>query len=276
MEIIKLQKLEQDLKIRNYSVKTIKAYLYYNQDFLKFSGKGPREVRSKDIKNYLEKLAISRSSQTVSLALNALKYYYKNFYQRSFFGNIRHPRKASKLPVVLSRAEVKKILASVKNVKHKLILGMIYSAGLRVSEVVKLKVRDLDFDNKIIYVRGGKGNKDRQTLFSDLMFGVLQKYTNGRSGEQYLFLSNRGRQLTVRSVQKIFHRALLSAGIKKAATCHSLRHSFATHLLENGVDIRYIQEILGHKRLETTRIYTKVAADKLCGIKSPLENIIAD
>lgn len=271
---IQFKNLEQDLRIRNYSQKTIKSYLYYNQDFSNYVNRGPRTVREIDIRNYLEKLSKNKSSQTVSLALNALKYYYKKFYKRSFFTNIKHPKKESKLPVVLSKNEVKKLLAIVNNVKHKLLLGLMYSAGLRVSEVVKLKVKDLDFDNQVLYVRGGKGKKDRQTLLSELMKPVLQKYSQDKGADNYLFERLGGGKLSTRSVQKVFHTMLKESGIKKEATCHSLRHSFATHLLECGVDIRYIQELLGHKRLETTQVYTKVTSGNLKGIESPLESLI--
>jgi site-specific recombinase XerD len=274
MEEYNLSPLSQELKIRNYSPKTIEAYLYYNKDFRRFINKSLRNVNEADIRKYLEYLSNKKSSQTVSLALNALKFYFQKFYKRQFFLRMRHPKKESKLPVVLSKNEVKKLLGCINNVKHKLLLGLMYSAGLRVSEIVRLRVKDLDFDNQVLYVRGGKGKKDRQTLLPRIMQNILRKYICGRGLEDYVFESSRGGRLTERSVQKVFSQAIKKSKIKKDATCHSLRHSFATHLLEKGVNVRYIQELLGHKRLETTQVYTKVASNKLKKIDSPLDDFI--
>jgi len=206
--------------------------------------------------------------------LNALKFYYINIQKRKFnylmFGGL--PKKPKRLPVVLSKDEVLRLLNSVSNPKHKLILALMYSAGLRVSEVVKLKVQDLDFDNKIIWVRQGKGKKDRQSLISEKIFIDLKNLTVNMAADQYLFLGQKpGFCLKTRSAEKIFANALAKADIKKLATCHSLRHSFATHLLEGGTDIRYIQTLLGHSSLQTTQIYTKVSNKFLSQIKSPLD-----
>ena len=175
--------------------------------------------------------------------------------------------------MVLSKNEVKKILDQINNVKHKLLLGLIYATGLRISEVIKLKVKDLDFENEVIYVRAGKGRKDRQTLLPKIMQKILKKYVSRKNLNDYVFTNNRKGPLSERSIQKVFHQALKKSRIRKEATCYSLRHSFATHLLEKGVDIRYIQELLGHKRLETTQIYTKVSTQKLKEIGSPLDNL---
>ena len=250
-----LYNLKQELKLRKFSPKTIKSYLYYNTEFLKF------------------KIDKNISSSTLSLIINALKFYYRQILGRNLLFNIKHPKKDKKLPVVLSKKEVREILGTIDNAKHKLCLALMYSAGLRISEIVKLKVKDLDFDNQILWVRGGKGNKDRQTLLPKILMNVLKRYTQNSSLNAYVFESNRGGILTQRSIQKIFHNSLKKSEINKNATCHSLRHSFATHLLEAGTDIRYIQELLGHKRLETTQIYTKVATNKLKDINSPLDNL---
>lgn len=269
-----LYNLKQELKIRKFSSKTIKSYLYYNTEFLNFIEKSPKIIKNNDIKKYLEfKIDKGISSSTLSLIINALKFYYRQILGRNLLFNIKHPKKDKKLPVVLSKSEIKTILGTINNVKHKLYLALIYSAGLRVSEIIKLKAKDLDFDNQILWVRGGKGNKDRQTLLPKILISVLKKYTKDRNSNDYVFESSRGGILTERSVQKVFRQALCKSKICKNATCHSLRHSFATHLLEAGTDIRYIQELLGHKRLETTQIYTKVANNKLRNIKSPLDNI---
>lgn len=267
-------KLERELKIRGFSPKTVKSYLHYNRKFLLFTNKNPKIIHNEDIKRYLEYLADRQvSSSTLNLALNALKFYYTQVLRRRFFYDIRHAKKESRLPVVLSKEEVKLILDTIFNVKYKLLLGMMYSSGLRVSEVVRMRVKDLDFGNGFIIIRQGKGNKDRQTLLPQIIIPVLKKYVASKQGDNYVFESGRGGGLTERSVQKMFYSALKKSGVKKDATCHSLRHSFATHLLEQGTDIRYIQELLGHKNLETTQIYTKVTSQNLKNIKSPLDDI---
>lgn len=266
--------LLQLLKLKGFSQKTIKSYLYYNTVFLNFVKKSPREVTSFDVKRYLEYLADkSSSSSTLNLVYNALKMYYGEIYKRRFFVNIPRAKKAKTLPVVLSKEEIRTILDKINNAKHKLFLGLIYASGLRISEAINLKIRDLDFDSEFVYVRAGKGQKDRITILPKILISVLKKYTAGKSWNQYLFESERGGKLTERSMQKVFFNALKQSGVKKQATCHSLRHSFATHLLEAGTDIRYIQELLGHRRLETTQIYTKVASNQLKKIKSPLDGI---
>ncbi|MEW6407943.1 MAG: site-specific tyrosine recombinase/integron integrase [Patescibacteria group bacterium] len=266
--------LLQLLKLKGFSQKTIKSYLYYNTIFLDFTRKSPREINSFDIKRYLEYLADKGcSSSTLNLVYNALKMYYGEIYRRRFFVNIPRAKKAKTLPVVLSKKEIKKILGQINNVKHKLFLALMYASGLRISEAVNLKVQDLDFDSGFIYVRQGKGQKDRKTLLPKILLDVLKKYITAKNGDQYVFESERGGKLTERAIQKVFFNALKLSGIKKQATCHSLRHSFATHLLEAGTDIRYIQELLGHRRLETTQVYTKVAGNKLQEIRSPLDCI---
>ena len=269
-----MRKLEQELKIRGLSSKTIRAYLSYNKSFLDFVKKSPKSVNNKDIKRYLEYLANRGvSNATLNLVINALKFYYGQIMRRRFFWQIKRPKKEKVLPVVLSKNEIKKILGQVNNVKHKLLLGLMYASGLRVSEVCRLRVKDLDFDNDILWVRQGKGSKDRQTLMPKNISKILQRYVNKKTLNDYVFENRQGRRLSERTVQKVFWQALKKSGVKKHATCHSLRHSFATHLLEKGLDIRYIQELLGHKRLETTQIYTKVTSNKLQEISSPLDDL---
>jgi site-specific recombinase XerD len=233
-------------------------------------------VTELDIKAYINYLLNKRqvSAVTARLALSAIKFYYLKVQKRRFnylFKN-NMPKKPKRLPVVLSKDEVVRLLNVVYNPRHKLILSLMYSAGLRVSEVVKLKVEDVDFGNKILWVREGKGKKDRQTIISEKLILTLQSLVLQKELGQYLFSGQSlGSHLSTRSAEKIFQKALADSGIKKQATCHSLRHSFATHLLEAGTDIRYIQALLGHKSLMTTQIYTKVSNKFLSQIKSPLD-----
>lgn len=259
--------------MRRFSDKTIKSYLYYITNILKFANKNPKTINTADIRIYLEKLSDNRkSSSTLNTAYSALKFYFEKILRRKFFINIPRAKKAKRLPEVLSKKEIANILATVQNVKHKLLLALMYSSGLRVSEVVNVKVQDLDFGGRAVRIRQAKGAKDRITILSEKVAGVLEKYIKTKEANNYVFESLRGGKLTERAVQKTFSSALKKSGIKKQVSCHSLRHSFATHLLESGVSIRYIQELLGHKRLETTQIYTKVATNKLKNIRSPLDS----
>lgn len=266
--------LERELKIRGFSRNTADSYVYYNKDFLKHANKSPRGISTEDIKEYLLWLKNKNyADATLNVAINAIKFYFGKILHRKFFINkeIARTKKSKKIPEVFTKEEVRKILGTIQNVKHKLMLGLMYSSGLRVSEVVNVKVKNFDFSGKMLFVREAKGKKDRVTIISEKAAGVLKKYVKHKNPENYVFESDRGGKLTERSVQKVFAEALIKSGIKKGASCHSLRHSFATHLLENGTDIRYIQELLGHARLETTQIYTKVAKNNLQNIKNPLD-----
>ena len=268
--------LERELKIRGFSRKTIKAYLHYNRKFLNFARKSPKEIANEDIKKYLEYLANRKvSNATLNLAINALKFYYTQVLKRKFFFDIKHPKKEKRLPVVLTKDEIKRMLEVTANLKHKLLMEIMYASGVRVSEIIKLKIKDIDLEEGIIRVNLGKGKKDRQTILSKRAIGDLKTYLQKRNDNNaYVFpgTQNKG-HLSTRSVQKIVLQAAKLAGIKKDISCHGLRHSFATHLLEKGIDIRYIQKLLGHKRLETTQIYIKVSTQKLKEIGSPLDDL---
>jgi len=178
---------------------------------------------------------------------------------------------------VLSKEEVKRILDVTTNIKHKAILMLMYSGGLRVGELVKLKPEDMDAERGVIHIRGSKGRKDRYTILSKSALVVLRKYYAHYNSKKWLFEGARpGRHISTRTVQAIFKYACEKAGIKKEVSAHSLRHSFATHLLESGVDLRYIQEILGHKSSKTTEIYTHVSKASIARIRSPLDTILEE
>jgi len=194
--------------------------------------------------------------------------------KKKFVYEIKRPRKDKKLPIVLNQNEVSKILSSVSNIKHKTILMLVYSAGLRVSEVVKLKVEDVDTERKLIHVKGAKGRKDRYTILSDVALMALKQYLGRYKLQKWLFPGSKlEKRISTRTVQTIFKQAKEKADIKKDVSVHCLRHSFATHLLESGVDLRYIQELLGHKSSKTTEIYTHVSNKNLRAIRSPLDNL---
>jgi len=183
---------------------------------------------------------------------------------------LKFAKRNKKLPIVLSREEIKNIIDVIRNPKHKLIISLAYGAGLRISEVVNLKVKDINLEELTIHLKNAKGKKDRITIFPEKIKNDLQSLIAGKNMDDYLFESERSGKLTERTAQKVFENALKKSDIKKDATFHSLRHSFATHLLENGVDVRYVQELLGHQNIRTTQIYTQVTNPKLKNIKSPL------
>lgn len=268
-----LNNLERELKIRGFSRRTIEAYLLYNRLFLEFIKKSPREVTNEDVRRYLEFLKNKNcANSTLNVALNALKFYCRQILKRRFFFDIKGAKKSSYLPIVLSKQEIARMLEVTENPKHHFLIALMYSAGLRVSEAIKIRMGDFDIDRGMIMVRQGKGQKDRCTLLAQKLIPVLKAQISLKRPNDYLFTGAHGQgHLTSESAEKIVKKAVEMAGISKKISCHSLRHSFATHLLEDGTDIRYIQALLGHARLETTQIYTKVANTALRKIASPLD-----
>lgn len=266
-----LERIKQELKLRNYSPRTIDSYLCCLKEYFRYIKNIKREPEIAAIKRYLlKKQKKGQSSQTINLYLQAIKYFYREIMKSKTGIDIKFAKTASKLPVVLSRNEVEEIISSIKNPKHSLLISLAYSAGLRVSEVINLKVKDINRGELTVHIRGAKGNRDRISIFSEKLLAQLEKNMTLKNKNDYVFESSRGGKLDGRSAQKIFGNALRKTGIKKDATFHSLRHSFATHLLENGVDVRYVQELLGHANIRTTQIYTKVTNPVLKNIKSPL------
>ena len=267
-----LEQTERELKIRNYSPKTVKSYLYSLRGYFAFKKTNLGYLNIENIKEFL--LSCEQkgmSPQTRNLFLNAIKFYYRNVTGIDQKVGIRSAKKSQSLPVVLSREEVKQILQSTQNTKHRLLLSLAYGAGLRVSEVVALRVKDLDLRETTIHIKQAKGQKDRISILPKRLVNNLRNLTAGSSNNDFVFASERGGKLTTRTAQKIFENSLKKAYVRKSATFHSLRHSFATHLLENGVDVRYLQELLGHQNIRTTQRYTQVTNPKLKNIKSPLE-----
>ena len=189
-------------------------------------------------------------------------------------GKLARPRRERRLPVVLARQDVIRLLESVANIKHRALLMLVYSVGLRVSEVVKLRPKDIDASRHMIRIRGAKGQKDRYTVLSEVALQTLREYWKIYRPKKWLFPgSKEGSHITTRTVEKILENTRKKAGIVKHITVHTLRHSFATHLLESGRDLRYIQELLGHKSSKTTEIYPHVSERDIGRIKSPLDTI---
>ena len=273
-----LEQTRRELKIRNYSGKTVKSYLRGLERYFAFKKTDLERLDIEDVKNFLLHCGERGvSAQSRNLFLSAIKFYYRNVVKVNRKIEIRSAKKIKSLPIVLSRSEIECILRSTENTKHRLLLALAYGAGLRVSEVVALRVSDIDLQELTIHLRQAKGRKDRITIFPERLRAGIQKLIAGktclpagRDKNDFVFASERGGKLTTRTAQKVFENSLKRAGIKKDATFHSLRHSFATHLLENGVDIRYVQELLGHQNIRTTQRYTQVTNPKLKNIKSPL------
>ena len=220
--------LKRKLLSRKYSSKTVKAYIYYNKNLLQFVNKNPFEITDFDVKNYLFYLAEERQSTTSTLnqAINALKFYYGTMLKKKFIYEVKRPRKDKKLPVVLNKEEVVKILSSVDNIKHKTILMLVYSAGLRVGEVVRLKVEDIDSQRRLVHIKDAKGRKDRYTMLSDTVLEVLREYWKEYRPTKWLFPGpDKERYITTRTAQRVFEIAREKALIKKNVTIHSLRHA---------------------------------------------------
>ncbi len=268
----------EKLKLIRYSENTIRTYTVAFTDFINYySKKDLLEISEEDIKKYLlylvEKRKVSASYQ--NQVINAIKFYYEKVCGRKKlpYITIDRPFQDKILPTVLSEEEVMRILNSVTNIKHKAILLTIYSAGLRISEVINLKVADIDSSRKAIIIKGAKGKKDRNSILSDKLLLFLREYFKLYKPKMWLFEGQTGEQYSDSSIQAIFRDACYKAKIQKKATVHTLRHSFATHLLERGTDLRYIQELLGHSSSKTTEIYTHITHKGMEQVKSPLDNL---
>ena len=253
-----LEAMDQELKLRGYSAKTRRAYLGHLARFIRFYGKEPQDLGEAEVRRYVLHLLEERKSHTyVNQCISALKFLYEKVLKRpSPVVNLPRPKKDRKLPEVLSRAEVLRLFEAVSNLKHRALLMMIYSAGLRVGEAVRLRVEDVDSERRLLHVRQGKGRKDRYVMLSEVALESLRDYWRAYRPTKWLFPGQReGCHLHERTVEKILKQACQKAGIRKDISVHTLRHSFATHLLEAGIDLRYIQEMLGHKSSKTTEIY---------------------
>ncbi len=269
-----LEKTEREMRLRNYSHKTIKSYLGCLADYLVVAGINPEKIDLESIKNFLlKKQSNGYAPQTINLYLNAIKFFYRDALKNPQKIDLKFAKRGDRLPIVLSRNEVNQIVESVKNPKHHLMLALAYGAGLRVSEVINLRIRDIDLEELTIHIKQAKGKKDRLTVFPEKLKADIAALIALRDPADFVFISERGGKLTERTAQSVFERASRAANIQKEATFHSLRHSFATHLLENGVDVRYVQELLGHQNIRTTQIYTHVTNPAIRNIKSPLDNL---
>lgn len=263
-----LNKLKRELEIRNFSKQTIRGYLYSVQKFLEFSKRSG--INEDSVKNYVQKNLRDKNPSSVRKDLFAIKFFFDKILKQKL--ELPTPKKNQTIPDILTIEEIKKIIENTSNVKHKLIIKLLYGTGLRVSEIVNLKKEDINLKEDLIKVKLSKGKKDRFVKIPLSIKDELQSYSK-LNNSKYLFPSNRGGKLAKDTIQKIVSNSAKKAKIKKRVYPHLLRHSFATHLLENGTDLRIIQKLLGHSSIKTTQIYTQISQASIRNIKSPLDNI---
>jgi site-specific recombinase XerD len=268
-----LAKIAREMKIRFYQQKSRKAYHGALNRFLEWFGDPPHEANREAVRDYLEVLVDHGvSASSVSLSLAAFRTAFDKMCGLDVTLGLETPRKPKRLPQVLSTQEVVRLLKAAPSLRDKLLLGLIYATGVRVSEIVRLRWRDFDFDRRTLSVWQGKGRKDRQVMLPTSFEPLLVRLSGLSVAEAYLFPGKEhGRHLSPRVAERIMAGAVEIAGITKHATPHTLRHSFATHLLESGTDVRFIQKLLGHVKLETTTLYTHVAVVSERKVTSPLD-----
>ncbi len=269
-------KISKECKRRRLSPRTTKTYLYAIHRFLNWSRRDLRYISKKDVRLFLEYLSDKNlAGNTMNTYHMAIRFLFENVLEKRMWIDIKYSKTPRKLPEVLSKEEIRKLIDSIKNFKHQLMICFMYSSGLRVSELINIKVKDLNSEKNFGFVRNGKGGKDRLITLSNNLIPAIRKLISDEKleNEDYLFQSNRRRKYSIRTIQKIVGKSSKMCGIKRKIHPHTLRHSFATHLIENDYDVTNVQALLGHKSPETTLIYTHIASPNLINTISPLENL---
>lgn len=272
------EQMKMDLKLKGYSPKTQAAYLGYMKKFVRYFGRSPAKMGEKEIREYLYHLITGKDlgDSSINSAYSALKFFYETTLCRDWnMAKIPRRKPEKRLPVVLDGSEIKQLLVVTANLKHRAILMITYSAGLRVSETAHLKVSDIDSKRMQLRVAQGKGKKDRYALLSSVTLNLLRDYWRQYRPFSWLFPGRLpDRPISTRAIQKTFEKAKRKAGIQKPATVHTLRHSFATHLLEAGTDIYRVQKLMGHTTPKTTAIYIHLRRQDLLKVISPLDSLL--
>lgn len=266
----------RDLKLRNYSDRTISSYVGAIIRLSKHYGKCPTQITPDEIKVYLEQGYDSgRSMSWGNIVLSACNQLYRETLdQPERVLSLKRPRLPRKLPVVMSVEEVRQFLVGIKNMKHRVCMMTLYSAGLRSGEARHLQIGDVDSKRSRMFIRHGKGNKDREVILSDRLLTALRRYVRAYRPVSYLFYGrSKDIPLSARSVAKVFKRRIEEMGLQKKASVHTLRHSFATHLMDRGTDIRIVQQLLGHSSVKTTMLYCHLSQDRYKQVKSPLDEL---
>ena len=263
------------LKGKRYSTSTLQTYTFFVADFINFyTKKALEELTNRDVELFIEKVFIERNYSVSSQRqfVSALKLFIV-FYPQTKINDLvlERPKRSRQLPSVLSQEEVLSIIQSTQNLKHRAIIALLYSCGLRISELINMKLADFHIERKQLIVKNVKGRKDRYVSLADSFLPLLSNYYNSYKPKIYFVEGQNGGNYSAESVRQFLRKSCLKAKIKKNVTPHTLRHSYATHLLENGVDIRYIQSLLGHAKPETTMIYTHVKRKDLMDIQNPLD-----
>ena len=270
-----VKEFKQELIIAGYSEKTLKQYLMYVKEALRNINKKPEEITPRDLIGHLaQKKENGCSNATLALVHAAMRYFFKEYLKMNIVEEVKTPKKAKSLPKVLTKEEIKALFQTTKFGRNRLILKFLYGSGCRVSEVVKLKVNDINLKERTAIIRSGKGNTDRMIILSKEWIKEIKKYLKKKKIQsEYVFSKKNGKKISTDTIQRIVRESAKKAGITKKVTPHNLRHSYATHLLEAGTNIRYIQSLLGHSSLNTTQIYTNVANEQLKKIESPLDKL---
>ncbi len=265
--------VRRECKRRRYSERTIKTYIYCINRFLKFTNKTIDRISKKDVRLYLEHLSENgMAGNTMNVNHMAIRFLFEDVLDKRIWIDIKYSKIPEKLPVVLTKEEIKSLFDVIKNPKHKLMIQLMYSAGLRVSELINLKSGDIELDKNYGWVRKGKGGKDRLFIVADSLKNQLKEFV-GLNTDGLLFASKRGGRYSMESLQQIVKKAGKEVGIEKRLSCHTLRHSFATHLIEDGYSVSEVQSLLGHKSPETTFVYLHTAAPNMIKIKSPIDTL---
>lgn len=269
----------ESLKLKNYSINTIRTY---HNMLLRYFNHFPVDLSiinsygAEEINEYHRQMIQCKkySFSTINQSINAIKYYYKEILQKPLsLEQLNVPKKEKPLPKVLTPDQLSAVISQIDNIKHKSMVLLAYSSGIRIGELLNLKVEDLDFDRRMLHIRGAKGRKDRYSILSNTVIEMLKQYIKAYGPKAYLYEGQHGGRYSNSSVQKLWKRALRAAGISETYNFHCLRHSFATHVLENGTDIRFIQQLLGHRSSRTTEIYTHVSNRYITNIKSPGDEV---
>ncbi len=256
----------RELRNHGYAMNTVRLYRGGLNRFLEYSAATPIDPKER-ISRFLAEFD---SQEARRIAWNAIKLFYELVLKKPCPYTMEKMRPRHRLPAFMERSDILLLLSRIRNPKHRLMISMLFGSGLRIGELVRIRVRDLDFPSLTVRIVNAKQNKDRITIFSESLADELRALAQGREGKEFLFLTMSDKPYTRRTVQAIFARAFKESGIQKKASCHTLRHSFATTLLSNGIDIRSIKDLLGHKSVKTTMIYLHVTEKTARKIKSPL------
>lgn len=275
MENIKaMEKMKEYMELRGLAPSTQKNYLIYVNSFAKVHKKILKDITTDEVQKYLYSLVLKKFSGSYLISIySAIKFFYHYVFNRKYFmSSIPISKKRTKLPLVLSTEEVRNITSASSNLKHKAIIATIYSSGIRVSEAAKLRIEDIDSKNMRIFVRKGKNQKDRYTILSKNALYILRKYYKKYKPKEWLFEGrNKINPISSKSIQAAFKKALGQSQVNKDATVHTLRHSFSTHLIDNGAHLLVLKDLLGHRSLSTTSLYLHLSITRFSKIKSPAD-----